>query len=146
MHAHSNTQLLDQKSHSPAAGGAQRDAIPIMALVAVQTSPFPGMRLTLSAPRRSLKLDNPPLSVHKSEARETRCWGYKTCMCAGSFGRLFLTALAPLRFFPLRSNLRRIPGCQVGEGLLLCKTLQREKLSSRFELQRGVTCFNSELL
>lgn len=33
----------------------QRDAIIIMALVAVQTSPFPGMQLTLSAARGSLK-------------------------------------------------------------------------------------------
>lgn len=34
--------------------------------------------------------------------------------------------------FSPAGNLQRIPACLLGEGLLLCKTVQREKLSTRF--------------
>lgn len=44
-------------------------------------------------------------------------------------------------FLSVLGNLQRIPGCRLGEGLLLCKTLQREKLSTRFQSEFGITGF-----
>lgn len=47
------------------------------------------------------------------------------------FDSLFLSIVV-FTFLSLLSNLQRIPASLMGEGLLLCKTLQREKLSTRF--------------
>lgn len=46
--------------------------------------------------------------------------------------RSLCSFFAVFTFWSLLDNLQMVPDDRLGEGLLLCKTLQREKLSTRF--------------
>lgn len=103
-----------------------------MALVAVQTSPFPGNKLTISAAHGKFEY----FYFLLFERRKTRaCTKMLSAPDLLVFTYIFTRLVLPIEestFFLLLGNLQKIPASQLEEGLLLCKTLQREKLSTRF--------------